>query len=120
MRTGKDKTTWITSFSNDLGRLTQGTRNSEVTNYVALVNRRKSPKDKKVDCSLVARSIRPQKVEAHRARTTVGVNMLGYEGSTKASMVDVMAMKLLPKNVLNTPGAKFMTAGMKIFYLKHI
>ena len=118
LRLGKDKHLWIQSFSNELGRLTQGVRDIKGTDCITFIKKSDIPKHKKIAYARIVCSIRPQKKEPYRTRMTIGGNLLDYAGNTKAPTADLVTMKLLLNSVLSTPGARFMTIDIKNFYLE--
>jgi hypothetical protein len=53
----------------------------------------------------------------YRVRGTIGGNHIHYEGDTAAHTASMQLIKILLNSVVSTPGAKFMTADIKDFYL---
>ena len=96
---------WTNSFANELGLLTQGIPDIEVTNCINVMYHSKGPKNKQVAYSHIVCFIRPQKAEIHRARITISRNVLDYYGSTKAPKEDLIIIKLILSRVLRTPHA---------------
>ena len=114
LRVGKDKNAWINSFANELGRLTQGIQDFQGTNFMTFIHHSQMHKDKKIACSQIACAIRPQKLEKHRTRMDICGDILDYEGKSKAPPADLITMKILLNIMPSTPGAKFMTIGIKM------
>ena len=50
---------------------------------------------------------------------TVSSNVLNYNSNIKAFTADLVTIKLLLNSILSTPGAKFMSIDIKIFYLEN-
>ena len=73
--TGNEKFTWRRYFANELGQLSQGIRTIKGTNTVFFIPKHKVPfTTKKVTYGKIVCDIKPDKVETHRIRITVGVN----------------------------------------------
>ena len=62
-------------------------------------------------------SYRPQKLEKHRSRLTVGGDRINYPFDVSTPTADLPTIKLLWNSVLSTPGAKFMGLDVANFYL---
>jgi len=63
-------------------------------------------------------SYRPQKLEKHRTRLTVGGDRINYPFDVSTPTSDLSTIKMLWNSVLSTPGAKFCGADIANFYLK--
>ena len=59
LRLGKDKNPWIHSFSNELGRLTQGIWDIKGTDCITFIKRSDVPKHKNIVHARIAYTIRP-------------------------------------------------------------
>ena len=62
--------------------------------------------------------VRPQKIdEPNRVRITVGGNLLKYPGVVKTETSSLTTSKIHWNSTISTPGAKYMCADVKNFYL---
>jgi hypothetical protein len=116
---GANSKIWENSFANKIGRLTQGvgTRMPTGTNTIFFIPKKAVPTDRKVTYGRICVNIRPQKTEPHRTRLTVGGNLIEYPDDVSTPTADLTTAKLLFNSVISTPGAKFLTADIKDFYL---
>ena len=101
---GPDKEKWITSFSNEFGRLTQGGNNRIVgTNTIFFTHKIDVPfETKKLTYGKIVCSIKPHKEETHRTRLTVGGNLLDFNGKLTTPTVTVITAKCLFNSVVST------------------
>jgi hypothetical protein len=60
---------------------------------------------------------KPHKANKRRVRFTVGGNHVDYKGDISTKTADLTTAKCLFNSAISTPGAKFMTADIKYFYL---
>jgi hypothetical protein len=60
---------------------------------------------------------RQGKKDPNRTRITVGGNLINYPEEVGTPTADLLTVKLLLNSIVSTPGAKFMTVDIKIFYL---
>jgi hypothetical protein len=121
------KTTWDTSYANELGHLCQGigsgpTPNSQRvagTNTFCLVDYNDIPlhKGKKICHTMVVCEVHPEKDDPDRTRITIGGNRICYPGNVGTSMASLDLVKLLLNSVLSRKGARFSTIDIKNFYL---
>ena len=117
----KVKERWTNSFSNELGRLAQGRRstNLEGTNTIFFIEYESIPTSRKKDITYgrIVVDYRPQKQEPHRTRLTVGGNLINYPDSVATKTAEVNTAKLLFNSVISTPKAKFACVDIGNFYL---
>ena len=114
----KTKDAWLRSAANEFGRLAQGVGGRiEGTNTIQFIPRNKVPKDRTVTYARFVCSVRPQKTETNRTRITVGGNLIDYPGDVSTRTADLTTAKCLFNSTISTPGAKFMCADVKNFYL---
>ena len=114
-----DKTTWQSSFANELGRLANGLPHSNIvgTNTIEFVPLEDIPKSKTITYGRLVVDIQPQKQETHRTRLTVGGNMIHYDNNTSTPTADLVTIKVLLNSVISTKHANFMTIDITNFYL---
>ena len=60
---------------------------------------------------------RPDKADPNRVWNTVGGNRINYPGDCGTPTADLILVKLLLNSVISTPGAKFMTMDISIFFI---
>ncbi len=116
---GPHQAQWTKSFANELGRLAQGVgkRMPNGTNTFFFVPKDQIPSGRTVTYGRIVVEIRPQKEETHRTRLTVGGNLIDYPGDVSTPTADLTTTKVLINSTISTPGARFMTADVKKFYL---
>jgi hypothetical protein len=121
------KTTWDTSYANELGRLCQGigsgpTPNSQRvagTDTFCLIDYNDIPLHKrKVIChTMVVCEVHPEKDDPDRTRITISGNRICYPGDDGTNTASLELVKLLLNSVLSRKGARFSTIDIKNFYL---
>ena len=111
---------WERSLANELGRLCNGIRDIVGTNTMEFIPKSEIPKDRLKDVTYgrIVVSYRPQKLEKHRSRLTVGGDRINYPFDVSTPTSDLATIKMLWNSVLSTPGAKFFGADIANFYLK--
>ena len=57
------------------------------------------------------------KVEPNQTRLTVGGDRIQYQGNCSIPTAELLTVKIMLNSVISTPEAKFMTIGIKTFYL---
>ena len=62
-------------------------------------------------------SVRLEKKEKNRTRSTVGGDRIDYPGEVATPMADMLVEKILFNSVISTKGARFMTIDISNFYL---
>jgi hypothetical protein len=121
------KTTWDTSYANELGHLCQGigsgpTPNSQRivgTNTFCLIDYNDIPlhKRKEICHTMVVCKVRPEKDNPDRTRITIGGNRICYPGNVGTNTASLKLVKLLLNSILSRKGACFSTINIKNFYL---
>jgi hypothetical protein len=61
--------------------------------------------------------VRPKKADPNRTRFVAGGNLTNYPYEVATPTAEMLAAKLLFNSVISTPGARFMTMDISIFYL---
>ena len=64
--------------------------------------------------------MKPEKEEKERTRLTVGENVLDLTGNISAPTASVTTAKCVLNSVVSTPGARYLLADIKHFYLNNI
>ena len=110
---------WISSFSNELGRLATGlpSCNIDGTNTIEFIHPSSVPPHRMVTYVRIVVDIKPHKAEKHRTRLTVGGNLLKYTDSTFTPTADLTTIKLLLNSKISTPNALFLSCDISNFYL---
>ena len=117
---GDDKDTSKTSSANELGQLAQGFGNRiGGTNTINFRQKYAVPKNKKVTYGRLVCDIKEHKTETHRTQLTVGGNLLDFPGLLSTPTTTVTTAKFLFNIFISTPGAKFLIADVKKFYLNN-
>ena len=121
------KTTWDTSYANELGRLCQGIGSGATptskqvagTNTFFLINYSDIPahKQKEICLTMVVCEVRPEKDDPDRTRITIGGSRICYPGDVGTNTASLELFKLLLNSVLSRKGARFSTIDLKNFYL---
>lgn len=112
---------WNTGMANELGRLAQGvgTRMPTGTNTIFFIKKDDVPTGRTTTYANAICDYRPMKEEAWRVRLTVGGDKLDYPGDPGAPAASLTETKLVVNSVISTPGAKFMTADIKDYFLNN-
>ena len=110
---------WETSFANEIGRLAQGvgTRMPTGNNNLFFLHRHQVPRGKKVTYANPVCDYRPLKDDPYRVRLTVGGDKLHCDFDVGAPAASLLEAKILFNSVISTPGARFMSADIKDFFL---
>ncbi len=90
------------------------------TNTIVFIKKNQVPQDRAKDVTygLITTLIRPEKLdEPNRTRLVVGGNRVHYPGDAGTPTTNLLTIKLLLNSIISTPNAKFMTMGIKDFYL---
>ena len=116
----EDKKNWITSLSNELGRLAQGIGTVKGNNALNFIPRHKIPKGNKVAYANMVCDHRPLMKERFRVRLTLGGDVLEYDGNASSPAASLLEAKLLINSVISDShlGAKFMSIDLKDFFLQ--
>ena len=118
---GQTKAIWENSFTNEISPLAQGvgTRMPSGTNTIFFIPKYKVAVVRTVTYGRIVAEIRPQKVETHRTRLTVGGNLINFSGDVAPPTVDLITAKLIFSSVLSTKNEKFMCADISNFFLNN-
>ncbi len=122
------KTTWDTSYVNELGRLCQGVGRSPTdpskprvagTDTFRPIHHRDIPHDRLSDVTYtrVVCEVCPQKDDPNRTRITIGGNRICYPGDCCTKTCSLELTKLLLNSIISTPNAHFACFNIKNFYL---
>jgi hypothetical protein len=76
------------------------------------------PKDRVITYARIVIDHRLQKDDPNRVRITVGGNLIDYPYKLTIRTADMVSTKIMWKNVISTPGAKFGGADIKNMYLE--
>lgn len=108
---------WMRSLANELGRLSQGICDVKRKNTIYFIPKLESSKDRHRDVTYgrIVVAYKPDKLEKHRSRLTVGGDRINYPGDTGAPTADLPVIKLLWNSVLSTPEAKYFTMDISTF-----
>jgi Reverse transcriptase (RNA-dependent DNA polymerase) len=110
---------WQAANADEIGRLCMGHGKDMPTgtDTMRFINKADIPRDKKPTYLRIVCAHRPEKSNPFRVRYTVGGDRLEYSGDVSTKAADISTVKCLLNSVISTPGAKFMTADIKDFYL---
>jgi hypothetical protein len=121
------KTTWHTSYTNDLGRLCQGIGSGEApsSKHVAntktffLINYHNTPlhKRKEICHTMVVCKVHLDKDNPNHTQITIGGNRICYPGNVGTTTALLELLKLLLHSVLSQKGVRFSSIDLKNFYL---
>ena len=103
------------SYSNELGRLSQGIRNIPGTNTIKFIRKDQVPKGRKVTYGRIVVTYHPQKSEPNRSRLTAGGDRLDSPVDPATPTADLTSIKLLWNSVISTPGARYVMMDVKNF-----
>ena len=119
IKNDKYRDIWATSLANEFGRLAQGIRDIKGTNTIFFIPKEDIPTNRVRDityCRIVV-AYRPQKLEKHRSRLTVGGDRINYPYDVSTPTSALPRIKMLWNSVLSTEGAKFIGIDVANFYL---
>jgi hypothetical protein len=88
-------------LSNELGRICQGISEIAGTNTAFFVDLASIPKDHNIAYGKLVCNFKPNKIEKHRVRLTVGGDILDYNGETATSTADITTFKIVYKRCKN-------------------
>ena len=112
------RSTWTKAASSEYGRLMQGNNNGVLgTNTMEPVALTKIPTTKAITYGTIVCDHRPLKTEPNRCRLVVGGDKLTYDNEIAAPAANLLEAKLIINSTISTPGARFITAGSKDFFL---
>ena len=115
--------TWVTSLSNELGRVMKGVGDRiKGTDTMEFVKKSEIPKHKKVTYANFVCDYRPLKSEKYRVRMTIGGDRLDYAEETASPAASLIETKLLINSVISDAknGARFLTLDLKDHFLQTI
>jgi hypothetical protein len=117
----KTRATWIHSYGNELGPLTQGMPGqTKGTDMIFFIPWHRVPKERAKDVTygLITCLVRPKKIEEpNRTRLVAGGGRVHYLFNAGTPTANLLTIKLLINSVISTPGARFFTMDIKNFYL---
>ena len=105
----------------ELGRLAQGYKDTKGTNTIIFISLNKIPgipQDRVVTYARIEVDYRPQKADPNRVCITVGGNLIEYPYELTKRTADLTISKAMWNSVISTPGAKYVCADVKNFYLE--
>ena len=110
---------WSTSLANELGRLAQGVQDIPGTNTITFIKKSDIPSDrrKEVTYGCIVVGYKPDKIEKHRSRLTVGGDQIGCLIDASSPTANLPTTKMSWNSVLSTPGAKYFNMNISNFYL---
>jgi hypothetical protein len=111
---------WSGAMCIELGRLAtgwEGEQGTETIEFMSIDKIKAIPKDRTVTYARIVVDYRPQKKDPNRVRITVGGNLIDYPGELTTRTADLITSKILWNSTLSTPGARYMCADVKNFYL---
>jgi hypothetical protein len=121
------KKTWDTSYSNELGRLCQGTGSGKAPNskrvtgtntfFCINFNDISLHMRKEICHTMVVCKVQPGKDNPNRTQNTIGGNRICYTGNVGTNTASLELLKLLLNSVLLQKGAWFSSIDLKNFYL---
>jgi hypothetical protein len=109
---------WQTAFGKDYGGMAQGdikmgqkgTNSIFVMSHAEILN---IPKNQTISYARVVVDYRPQKVEPHIIRITVGRNLINYPGELSMQTANLTTSKLMWNSILSTEGTTYMCFDIK-------
>ena len=102
------------------GRLSNGykdTKGTQTINYMTHEEIKCIPGYRTVTYARIVVDFRPQKKDPNRVRITVGGNLIDYPYELTTRTAYLTTSKLMWNSVISTPGAKYVCADVKNFYL---
>ena len=111
---------WMKAMCIELGRLAQGYKDTEGTNTIKFLNHDEIatiPGDRTITYARIVVDYRPQKADPNRVRITVGGNLIDYPYELTTRTADLTTTKVMWNSVISTPGARYICADAKNFYL---
>ena len=113
MKHPKYKDIWTKSFSKEIVRL------ATTTETIFSVNKSQIPEERRSDVTYgcIVCVYHDGKKDKYRTRITMGGNLINYPGNCGTPTADLLTVKLLFNSIISTRNAKFMSIGIKDFYL---
>jgi len=103
------------------GRLSEGctTYSTAGTQAIQFIHFSAIPQSRIKDITYIKLVVadRPFKEETKRVRATVGGDQINYPDNVSSKTAELLTSKLLFNSVVSTPGARFLTADIKDFFL---
>ena len=65
------------------------------------------------------KTLRPQKIETHRTRLTVGGDLIDYPGEVSTPTLDLTNMKLHINSAISDVKSRYLCMEVKYFYLNN-
>ena len=110
---------WKQGCADEIGRLAQGHQTMpKGTDTIRFVHRKDVPKGKQVTHVRIVAAHRPEKVQPHRVRWTVGGDKIDFSGDVSTKTAELSTCKILMNSVISTKGARCCTTDVKNYYLK--
>ena len=110
LSTSSDGHLWHKANETEIRRLLD----TQTIKFIAPHNK---PQAKRATYLRVVCAYRPEKIDPHRVRWTVGGNLINYPHDASTKTAILATVKCLLNSVLSTPHAKFLTIDLKDFYL---
>ena len=111
---------WGKAYAKELGILYQGLPGViDGTDTLDFINKDELPFDRHRDVNYgqIVCNYWEEKEGPYQAWLVVGGHRINYPGEVGTLTVDILILKLLLDSIVSTPGAKFFTADIRIFYL---
>jgi hypothetical protein len=116
-----DGALWIQSNSKEFRRLAQGlgpdSEMPEGTDTLFFIHPNQMPNGRKATYLHIVCADRPEKLQPHWVRHTIGADQINCPGSTSTKTADLTTVKTLFNSVISTPDGRFMTVDLKDFFL---
>jgi len=115
------KDTWMKAMCIELGRLTQGYKDTKGTNTMRFLSLNEIPDipwDRVVTYARIVVDYRHQKADPNRVCITVGGNLIEYPYELTTRTADLTTSKVMWNSVISTPGSRYICADVKNFILK--
>jgi hypothetical protein len=112
---GDNKTEWLYSTANEIGRLTNGVKPHMLSgsNTMRYIPRHALPPGRQATYSCFVETERPHKAETKCVRLAVGGNLVHYPDKVSTPTADLFTVKMLLNSIISTPGALFTTFDLK-------
>ncbi len=113
MKHPKYKDVWTKSFGKEIPRL------ATTTETIFFIRKEDIPIDRKGNetYARIVSVFLDVKKEKYRTRVTMGGNLVNFPGDCGTPTADLLTVKRLLNSIISTTNAKFMTLGIKDFYL---
>ena len=112
---------WTQSSVEELGRLAQGLGPGSDAptgaNTIFFIHPSQVPAGRRATYLRIVRADRPEKPQPRRARHATGGDRVDRPGSASTKTADLTTVKVLLNSVISTEDARFMTLGLKDFFL---